>query len=78
MSPQVVIRTSSGWVDLGSGGGQVFEQPDEPSGADLGAIWIDTDAEPSEDGGGGTEVYEQLTEPVTDTIGALWVRQEPL
>ena len=33
-------------ADGTDGGGEVYEQPDEPTGASEGAIWIDTDEEP--------------------------------
>ena len=43
----VRIHTSAGWLDLGSdGGGEYYEQDEEPEDASVGAIWYDTDAEP--------------------------------
>ena len=50
----VRVNTSAGWLDLGSGdgGGEFYEQDEEPEDASVGAIWYDTDADPVTGGGG--------------------------
>jgi hypothetical protein len=39
------VRVGGAWVDVAAAGAvEVYEQADEPAGAKVGSLWIDTDA----------------------------------